>query len=56
MMAKSRKNDVEPDGVIEVDGERFIVSDVYEDGSVEVWERFVIRPGAYKVIKRGRHG
>lgn len=39
--------------VIEVNGERFIVSDVYGDGSVEIRERFVVRPEDYRVVERG---
>lgn len=38
--------------IIEVNGERFIVSDIYDDGSVEIRERFVVRPEDYRVVKR----
>lgn len=43
---------VEPGDTIEVDGCLYTVTDVYDDGSIEIMERFIVRPEDYRVVKR----
>lgn len=47
---------VEAGDIIEVDGDRYTVSDVYDDGSVEIMERFVVPAGEYTVVERRGRG
>ena len=46
------RNDVETGDTVEVGGERYLVTDIYDDGSVEIMERFIVRPEDYRVVKR----
>ena len=40
----------EADGLVRIKGGIHTVSDVYDDGSIEIMERFVVRPGEYEIV------